>query len=105
MAGDRELLAKVIDGFLGQHPSLVAELRAALEAGDLPVVRRVAHTIAGSLRSFEGARVVALAEALEDHCREGTAGAAAGAWRDLEPELEATVGELREGIRDRTAGP
>ena len=105
VAGDRDLLAKVIDGFLGQHPSLVAELRGALEAGDLPVVRRVAHTIAGSLRSFEGARVVALAEALEDRCREGAAEPSAAAWRDLEPELEATVGELREGIRDRTAGP
>ncbi len=98
VGGDRELMAKVIEGFLGQHPSLVAELRTALGAGDLPVVRRVAHTIAGSLRSFEGARVVALAEALEDRCREGAAGPAAAAWRDLEPELEAAVGELREGL-------
>ena len=98
VAGDRELLAKVIEGFLGQHPSLITELRAALEAGDLPVVRRVAHTIAGSLRSFEGARVVALAEALEDRCREGAAGSAAVAWRELEPELAAAVGELRQGV-------
>ena len=98
VAGDRELLAKVIEGFLGQHPSLIAELRTALEAGDLPVVRRVAHTIAGSLRSFEGARVVVLAEALEDRCREGGAGPAADAWRALEPELEAAVGELRGGV-------
>ncbi len=100
VAGDRELLTKVIEGFLGQHPSLIAELRTALEAGDLPVVRRVAHTIAGSLRSFEGARVVALAEALEDRCREGAAGAAASAWRGLEPELEAVVRELRRAVRE-----
>ena len=98
VAGDRELLAKVIEGFLGQHPSLIAELRTAFEAGDLPVVRRVAHTIAGSLRSFEGARVVVLAEALEDRCREGAAGPATVAWRELEPELEAAVGELRQGV-------
>ena len=98
VGGDRELLAKVIDGFLGQHPSLIAELRAALGAGDLAVVRRVAHTIAGSLRSFEGARVVTLAEALEDRCREGAAEPAADAWRKLEPELEAAVGELRGGV-------
>ena len=98
VGGDRELLATVIDGFLGQHPSLIAELRTALGAGDLPVVRRVAHTIAGSLRSFEGARVVALAEVLEDRCREGAAGPAADAWRELEPVLETTVGELREGV-------
>ena len=37
--GDRELLGKVIDGFLGQQPALVAELREALGAGDLPVVK------------------------------------------------------------------
>ncbi len=101
VGGDRELLAKVIDGFLGQHPSLVAELAGALGAGDLTVARRAAHTIAGSLRSFEGARVVALAEALEDRCQEGAAGAAADAWRALEPELEAAVGELRKGVRGR----
>ncbi len=105
VAGDRELLAKVIEGFLGQHPSLIAELRTALDEGDLPVVRRVAHTIAGSLRSFEGARVVALAEALEDRCREGAAGPAAAAWRDLEPELTAAVGELREGVPGRESAP
>ena len=99
VGGDGELLAKVIDGFLGQHPSLIAELRIALPAGDLPVVRRVAHTIAGSLRSFDGARVVALAEALEDRCREGGLARAAAAWGALEPELDAVVGELRDGVR------
>ena len=99
VGGDDELLAKVIGGFLGQHPSLVAELRAALEAGDLPVVRRVAHTIAGSLRSFDGARVVALAAALEDCCREGAPAPVAAAWGALEPELDAVVGELRERVK------
>ncbi len=99
VGGDDELLAKVIGGFLGQHPSLVAELRAALEAGDLPVVRRVAHTIAGSLRSFDDARVVALAAALEDRCLEGAPAPVADAWGTLEPELDAVVGELRERVR------
>ena len=96
VGGDHDLLAKVIGGFLGQHPALVAELREALAAGDLPVARRVAHTIGGSLRSFDGARVVALAAALEDRCREGAPAPAAAAWDALEPELEAVVSELRE---------
>ena len=99
VGGDDELLAKVIGGFLGQHPSLVAELRTALEAGDLPVVRRVAHTIAGSLRSFDGARVVTLATALEDRCLEGAPAPVAAAWGALEPELDAVVGELRERVK------
>ena len=100
VGGDRELLAKVIGGFLGQHPALVAELRTALAAGDLPVARRVAHTIGGSLRSFDGARVVVLAAALEDRCREGAPAPVAAAWGELEPELEAVVSELRERAGD-----
>ena len=99
VGGDDELLTKVIGGFLGQHPALVAELRTALEAGDLPVVRRVAHTVAGSLRSFDGARVVALAAALEDRCLEGAPALVADAWGALEPELDAVVGELRERVQ------
>ena len=93
----------MIGGFLGQHPALVAELRTALAAGDLPVARRVAHTIGGSLRSFDGARVVALAAALEDRCREGAPAPAAAAWDELEPELEAVVSELRERAGDGQA--
>ena len=97
--GDRELLGKMIEGFLGQQQSLVAELREALEAGDLPVVKRVAHTVGGSLRSFEGARVVALANDLEDRCREGPSDQVAAAWRSLEGELAEVLVELHDWVR------
>ena len=100
--GDSELLRKVVDGFLGQQPSLCADLRAALEAGDLSVVRRVAHTVGGSLRLFHGARVVSLAHDLEDCCRDSEPGRAATCWRALERELVTVVGELRDWMRDRT---
>ena len=96
--GDLELLGKMIEGFVGQQPALVTELRKALTAGDLPVVQRVAHTIGGSLRSFEGAGVVALAHDLEDRCREGSADRAAAAWRALEPELAEVMAELRDRV-------
>ena len=96
--GDRELLGKMIEGFVGQQPALVTELRKALTAGDLPVVQRVAHTIGGSLRSFEGARVVGLANDLEDRCRESSADRAAEAWRALEPELAEVMAELRDRV-------
>jgi PAS domain S-box-containing protein len=100
--GDRELLGKVIDGFLGQQPALLAELREALAAGDLPVVKRVAHTVGGSLRLFQGARVVALANDLEDRCRAGSSDTVEAAWRTLDPELAAVVVELREWLRNQT---
>ena len=92
----------MVEGFLGQQPALRAELEAALEAGDLPVARRVAHTVGGALRLFHGARVVALANDLEDRCRTGTPEQAAACWRALEPELAAAADELRERVRNRT---
>ncbi len=100
--GDRELLGKVIDGFLGQQPTLIAELREALAAGNLPVVKRVAHTVGGSLRMFHGARVVALANDLEDRCQGGSSDAVEAAWRTLDPELAGVVVELRNRLRNRT---
>ena len=100
--GDRELLGKVIEGFLGQQPALLAELRDALPAGDLQVVKRVAHTIGGSLRLFDGARVVALANTLEDRCQSGSSDAVEAAWRTLDPELTAIVVELRAWLRNPT---
>ncbi len=100
--GDRELLGKVIDGFLGQQPALLVELREALRSGNLPVAKRVAHTVGGSLRLFQGARVVALANDLEDRCRAGSSEAVEAAWRTLDPELAAVVVELREWLRNQT---
>ncbi len=67
--GDRVLLGKVVRSFLDQYPSLVAELETSLDASDLPAVQRVAHTLGGSLRMFDRARVVELARLLESVCR------------------------------------
>ena len=98
--GEHELLRRVIGGYLGQQAALVDELRAALTGNELPVARRVAHTIAGSLRLFEEARVVALAHELEDLAREGDSGGAVRVWTSLEPELNAVETELRAWIGD-----
>ena len=96
--GDRELLQAVLDGFLGQHPSLMTELREAIATDDRSTARRVAHTIGGSLRVFRDARVVALAEALEDRCRDDGPEQVTTAWRTLDPELDAVVTEIRAWI-------
>ena len=85
----------MLDGFLGQHPALAAELRDAIAADDRPVARRVAHTIGGSLRMFRDARVVALAETLEDRCGDERPEDVTAAWGDLAPELDAAVAEIR----------
>ncbi len=93
--GDRELLGEVVRGFLDQQPSLVAELKDALQASDLSIVQRAAHTIGGSLRLFEGSRVVESARRLEETCQAGSSDQANLEWRALESELEAVLPELR----------
>ena len=98
--GNRELLGKVVRGFLGQQPSLVAELTAALRTPDLRVVQRVAHTIGGSLRLLEGSRVVERASQLEELCRAGSSDRVDDAWGALEVELEAVVPELRRFVNE-----
>ncbi len=100
--GDRVLLGKVVRGFLDQYPSLVADLKAGLDASDLPAVHRVAHTVGGSLRMFDGARVVDLARQLESVCRNGVLEEAAPAWRMLREELDAVEPELR-GFTETTS--
>jgi HPt (histidine-containing phosphotransfer) domain-containing protein len=73
---------------------LVTELRGALRTSDLEIVQRVAHTIGGSLRLFEGADVVERARLLETSCRDGSFDRAEHAWRALETELEVVLPEL-----------
>ena len=102
--GDAELLGKVVQGFLGQQASLVAELRDALRTSDLEVVQRVAHTIGGSLRLFEGANVVERAQQLETSCRDGSFDRAEQAWRALEAELEVVMPELDGFVNDLSLG-
>ena len=89
----------MLRGFLDQHSSLVAELRDALQAGDTPVVRRVAHTIGGSLRLFHGARVVTLAQELEDLCLAGSLDQLPAGWRALDAALAAVVTDIRGWVK------
>jgi two-component system sensor histidine kinase/response regulator len=98
--GDRELLVRVVKGFLDQVPALVTELKQAVLMTDSTVAKRVAHTIGGSLRSFGRARVVELAEELEETCRGGTLDRLDVEWRTLEPVLEAAVSDLRRFVAE-----
>ena len=63
--GDRELLCDVIDAYLEECPKQVKQLRQALVDGDAVVVRRMAHTIKGSLRLFELTEISEIAAQIE----------------------------------------
>jgi two-component system sensor histidine kinase/response regulator len=64
---DRELLAEVIELFLEDAPMDIETIRRGLDDGDSAVVRRAAHSLAGSAGNFGATDVTALARQLEAH--------------------------------------
>ncbi len=79
----------------------MAELSEALVTSDLVTVERVAHTIGGSLRLFDGCAVVALATELEEACRDGSGEQAGQVWHRLVPALDALVPALQGFVAKR----
>jgi HPt (histidine-containing phosphotransfer) domain-containing protein len=63
--GDIDLLRDVVDAFLEEYPTLLAELERALGTRDTTTIRRASHTLRGSLRLFGDAISRELAERLE----------------------------------------
>jgi HPt (histidine-containing phosphotransfer) domain-containing protein len=65
VAYDDELLAEIIDLFVGERQEYSAKLQQALEAVDFELLSRVAHTIKGSLASLHATEARLEAQALE----------------------------------------
>jgi CheY-like chemotaxis protein/HPt (histidine-containing phosphotransfer) domain-containing protein len=71
VAGDRALLAEVIQLFLAEGPRLRAELAAVVDGADPDPVARIAHRIKGMLASLSARPASALARELEERARRG----------------------------------
>jgi two-component system sensor histidine kinase/response regulator len=69
--GDRQLLVEIIDVFRDEAPKLLADVRQAVDDQDADTLRRVAHTIKGSLRMLGHEQAAAVAEVLEAQGRAG----------------------------------
>jgi two-component system sensor histidine kinase/response regulator len=67
VGGDRALLAEVIALFLEDSPIDMETMRRGLADGDSAVVRRAAHSLAGSAGNFGAVEVTMLARTLEAH--------------------------------------
>ena len=63
--GDRGLAMEVLRVFLQQVPAQRADLERAVTANDLPLQKRAAHKLKGSLAAIYAANAVAEAERLE----------------------------------------
>ena len=92
--GDRDLLKTVIDAVLAECPAMLQQLDQAVAAGDAATVRRAAHTIKGSLRTFEATRAADLAESIEEAGRNGNLEGVSGLVPELKQELTAVLQEL-----------
>jgi HPt (histidine-containing phosphotransfer) domain-containing protein len=96
--GDQELLRLVAEAFLEECPQLVGQLRGAIAARDCPVVRRAAHTVKGSLRTFAADEPIQLAARIEEMGRTESLDAAPETFDTLAKKLDSIMTELTEFV-------
>ncbi len=96
VGGDLELLQEIAQLFLEHSPSLVDEMRTALENGDAKSLERAAHSLKGSVSNFGAEAAHKAALQLETIARSCDLPAATEALRKLECELGRLRPELAE---------
>jgi HPt (histidine-containing phosphotransfer) domain-containing protein len=89
-----EFLREIIAIYIEDTPKRVAEMRAALAAGDTPSFARAAHTIKGSSANVGAAVLKSVAERLESLARKEGLGGVATLVDDCEREFERAKEEL-----------
>jgi signal transduction histidine kinase/CheY-like chemotaxis protein len=65
VGGDSNLAREIADAFIKESPRLIAQMRAAFEAGDSTALQRSAHAYKGSVSIFSVDRAIYLATELE----------------------------------------
>ncbi len=95
---DLELLEEMVEILVEESPEMLAQLRAALAAGDSETVERVGHAFKGSVANFAAPAATATAFALEQGGRNGDL-AEAGALIDrLQQQYEELVVALNDFV-------
>ena len=92
LEGDRAMVLRLIDVFLGELPELRRTLAAGVQGQDCEVVARVGHRLRGSLSVFGARGTEVCVSRLEEAARAGDSGALAGLHRDADHHL-ARLGE------------
>jgi len=67
-----DALAKLLEAFFGNAPTLLAEMRGGVESGATEEVRRAAHTLKSNAASFGATALAELCRSLEAQARAGT---------------------------------
>ncbi|MGY8903461.1 MAG: PAS domain S-box protein [Burkholderiales bacterium] len=71
LGGDADLLGKVVDSFLDNTPSVLADLLQALGAPDKDAVYRHAHTLLGSSATVAATEMAALLSSINQQAKQG----------------------------------
>jgi HPt (histidine-containing phosphotransfer) domain-containing protein len=72
-AGDEEILRAAVETFLREDEALLAELKAALHAGEIKAIEATAHKFKGAVANFRAEPVVEALLAVEKAARRGAA--------------------------------
>ncbi len=101
VSGEEQLLDEVVQLFLSDAPSRIAEVRSSLEQGDPKRLQIAAHSLKGSAGYVGAERTAAQARKLEDLGRSGDLSQALEEFRLLEREIE----KLRQTVAAFTPEP
>ncbi len=92
--GDRDLLRELIELFLADCPTIVADIRSAIQQGDASTLRQAAHKLAGSIRYFGALSAYHLATHLENQAATEDLAGLEEQIADLERQLAQLQSEL-----------
>jgi HPt (histidine-containing phosphotransfer) domain-containing protein len=91
-----DFIGELIDTFNEDTPKLLAELRRALEAGDVEAFRRTAHSLKSNSANFGATLLSAQAKELEMQAKAGRLGGADEKISQLQAEYERVRRALEE---------
>jgi two-component system sensor histidine kinase/response regulator len=103
--GSEKLARRLVDAFLKDAPKTLAQIRAALKAGNAEKMAAAAHLFKGAVGIFGAARAVAASRNLQNMGRAGNLSHASEELNDLESAYEDLVRELKEFYGDAKTLP
>ena len=88
VGGDDKFVIELIDTFLGDAPQMLANMRQAVENGDMEVLHRAAHSLKSNSAEFGGTILSSLCQELEKMSKAGMLEGAAERLALAEAEYE-----------------
>ena len=97
------LVKRVLDKYLEEAASRLRDARAALQAGDLVALQKMAHSLSGSSSTVGASRLQLLVATIERHCIEGNGETALALAQELDSVGSQTCLEYENLAKARAA--